>query len=81
MIKRPTTILKRRYGTRIMPDNLRIPFKKVRPYNDKQVFELYATGALDAETGAFYVGQNNDTHVSAEQFIANAEWLGYTDEE
>lgn len=45
--------------------------------NDKKIFELYRQGVISAHEGAHKMGRNNDTTITEETFISNANKLGY----
>lgn len=67
-------------GTRVLSDFLRISFKT--PYRkvneDRLIFEKWRAGKITAEEGAHLMSINNMTPINVDQFLANAEWLGYS---
>ena len=68
-----------REGTRMMPKYFRIQFKasERKAYDDRDVFKRWMLGKITAEQGARLISLNNMTPVTVEQFLANADWLGY----
>lgn len=71
---------KNKNGTRILPGTLRINFRHAekKAFNDRRIFEMWLNGQLSAEEGARAISMNNMVPVTVDQFIANAEWLGFT---
>ena len=60
-------------------DELRIPYLDTTTARnaDRRTFEDYREGIITPETGACLIGKHNRVEVTVEQFIANADWLGY----
>lgn len=66
-------------GTRILPKEWRIEFSFIpdRAERDRKTFTAWMNGEITAENGAKAISMTNKVPVSKEQFLANAEWLGY----
>lgn len=62
-----------------IPNDIRIPFKKgwhIARW-DQKAFKLWALGVITTEEAMEQISANNNTHVTYDQFITNAEMLGY----
>ncbi len=75
------SILRRKEnGTRVMPQNLRIPFRNNSihyVHYDQKTFEMWAMREITTTEAIKRISWNQKVVVSVPQFLANAEWLGY----
>lgn len=65
---------------RIMPENMRLNYRHsiYSADQDRHVFNMWAKGEITPDHAAMLISVNNTCPCTKEQFIANAEWLGYT---
>lgn len=63
----------------IIKDEDRIKFKssEMAAERDKAVFQKYYSGEYTDVKGAIEISFNNDIRITPEQFVKNANWLGY----
>lgn len=62
-----------------MNDEMRIRYKSdsVSAYIDKHIFSRWESGFITTDIAAFELSRSAEQEISQEQFILNANWLGY----
>lgn len=67
------------YGTRQLPDHLRIKYwsSEYAADADRNTFKKYMKGEYTITQAVAKIAAVNKVKVSVQQFLANAEWLGY----
>ena len=65
--------------THYMRNDLRIVFRSTEraAEEDIRTFSAWAAGTISTEDGVRKVSHTNRIRITAEQFLANAQWLGY----
>ncbi len=67
-------------GTRMMPESYRLHFKNNSDHYvnaDRNIFMKWSKGWITTEQAVELLTMNLGSVVTKNQFIANAEWLGY----
>lgn len=66
-------------GTRLLPDHLRIKYwgSEYAADSDRVTYKKYMKGEYTIKQAASKIAASNKVTVTVEQFLANAEWLGY----
>lgn len=70
-----------KYGSKIMPDEFRIKWKPAdnewRANEDRIILKKWMIGKISTKQAITQLAKGNDTIISEQQFLANADWLGY----